>query len=220
MLLHCRAVPFSLFLLDTWIQETLQLIGAQLEGPDKMTASGDQKVPPKNTKKEVNRFFGWAIHSMTKRTRKKLNGLVKTNHDDGNAEAINQELALLLEMRVFEHQILDETTYLQIFYSVRDRLINNGWLTLVSPKYADLGHHGVISVIVGVATPVSIRENGNKWAEVVKKEASERIQSGELVETFLAVCASSKLSNSRKIRLYEQILEKTIHARMGYAYRV
>ena len=30
----------------------------------------------------------------------------------------------------------------------------------------------------------------------------------------------AKLSNSRKIRLFEQILENTIHARMGFAYRV
>ena len=86
-------------------------------------------------------------------------------------------------------------------------------------KYADLGH-AVMSVIVGVATPVSMRENGNKWAEVVKKEASERIQSEESLEKFLAICASSKLNNSRKIRLFEQILERTIHARMGFAYRV
>jgi hypothetical protein len=98
-------------------------------------------------------------------------------------------------------------------------LVNNGWLTLVNPKYADLGRD-IMSVIAAVATPVSIRENGNKWAEVVKKEASERIQSEELVENFLAICASSKLSGPRKIRLFEQILEKTIHARMGFAYRV
>jgi hypothetical protein len=172
----------------------------------------------RNAKKEVNRFFGWAIHSMTKRIRKKLKG-VKKDQEHDNAEATNQELELLLEMRVFEHQILDETTYLQNFYSTRDRLINNGWLTLVSPKYADLGH-AVMSVISGVATPVSIRENGNKWAEVVKKEASERIQSRELVENFLVICVSSKLSDSRKIRLFEQMIEKTINARMGFAYRV
>jgi hypothetical protein len=42
-------------------------------------------------------------------------------------------------------------------YLTWDGLINNGWLTLVSPKYADLGHN-VMNVIVGVATPVSIRE--------------------------------------------------------------
>jgi hypothetical protein len=40
---------------------------------------------------------------------------------------------------------------------------------LHTPKYADLGHN-VMNVIVGVATPVSIRENGKKWAEVVKGE--------------------------------------------------
>jgi hypothetical protein len=59
-----------------------------------------------------------------------------------------------------------------------------------------------MSVIVDVATPVSVRENGNKWAEVVKKEASERIQSEELVEKFLAICSSSKLRNILKIRQF------------------
>jgi hypothetical protein len=118
------------------------------------------------------------------------------------------------KMRVFENQILDETTScLQTFYLTRDRLINNGWLTLVSPQYAALGN-AVMSVIAGVATPVSIRKDGNKWAEVVKKEAPERIQSRELVENFLAICVSSKLSDSGKIRLFEQILENTIHARL------
>jgi hypothetical protein len=42
-----------------------------------------------------------------------------------------------------------------------------------------------MGVIVGVATPASTRENVNKRAEVVKKGASERIQSRELVENFL-----------------------------------
>jgi hypothetical protein len=155
---------------------------------------------------------------MTKRICKMLKG-VKNDHKHDNAESINRELALLLEMRVFEHHILDEMTYLQNFYLTRDHLINNGWLTLVSPQYADLGHT-VMSVIAGVATPALIRENGNKWAEVVKKEASERIQSGELVDKYLAICVSSKLSNPRKIRLFERILEKTIQARMGFAYKV
>jgi hypothetical protein len=145
---------------------------------------------------------------------------IKEDHKHSNAEAINQELALLLEMRALEHQILDETTYLQNFYLTRDRLINNCWLTLVSSlEYADLGH-AVMSVIVGDATPASTRKNGNKRAEVVKEESSERIQSRELVENFFAVYVRSKLSDSRKIRLFEEILENTLHARMGFAYQV
>jgi hypothetical protein len=60
-----------------------------------------------------------------------------------------------------------------------------------------------------------------KWAEVVRKDASKRIQSRDLVENFLTICASSKLSSSRKIRLFEQILEKTLHhARMDSVYQV
>ncbi len=82
--LCCCIVVQSLsrYLLETWIPETLQLIGAQLEGPDEMTATG----PPKRPKKEVNRFIGWAIHSMTKIIRKKLKGVTKT-HEDDSAEA-------------------------------------------------------------------------------------------------------------------------------------
>jgi hypothetical protein len=50
------AQSLSQFLLETWIPETLQLIGAQLEGPDEMTATG--VCSAKSDKKEVNRFFG------------------------------------------------------------------------------------------------------------------------------------------------------------------
>jgi hypothetical protein len=86
----------------------------QLEGPDDMTATG--VCSPKSTKEEVNRFLlGWAIHSMTKRICKKLKS-IKEDHEHNNAEAIHQELALLLEMWVFEHHILDKMTNLQHFY--------------------------------------------------------------------------------------------------------
>jgi hypothetical protein len=96
---------------------------------------------------------------MTNIISKKLKG-IKEDYEHNNAEAaINQELALLLEMQVFEHMILEEKMYLQNVYSRRDCLLNNGFLPLVSPQYADLGHT-VMSAIVGVATPSFMRENG------------------------------------------------------------
>jgi hypothetical protein len=105
--LCCCIVVQSLsrFLLETWIQETLQLIGAQLEGPDKMTASGDQKVPPKNTKKEVNCFFGWAIHSMTKRIRKKLKGIKKIRNTTAQKQPI-RSLNFFGDLSAFRSKLL------------------------------------------------------------------------------------------------------------------
>ena len=42
-------------------------------------------------------------------------------------------------MQVFEHEILDDEEYIQKFYCPFHRLLNDGFLALVSPKCIGLG---------------------------------------------------------------------------------
>jgi hypothetical protein len=85
--------------------------------------------------KEVNRFVGWAISNLIKKTRKQFKGPPKKVDE----EELIGRLGLLKSMRVFEHQILDDEEYIEKFYCPFHRMLNDGFLALVSPKYIGLG---------------------------------------------------------------------------------
>ncbi len=114
--------------------------------------------------KEVNRFVGWSVSSLIKKTRKHF------NRSKGPPKKVDEEeligrLELLKSMRVFEHEILDDEKYIKTFYCPFHRLLNDGFLALMSPKYVGLG----LSLLQTFADAVNENELNKNGDETLKK---------------------------------------------------
>ena len=100
----------------------------------------------------INRFVGWAIWNLI--------GLEKSN----DFEEKSERLKLLRQMRVFEHEILGNDEYINLYYSTSDMLINNGFLTLVHPRYADFAFRLISNLQEAISFDM-IKQNGGHFAK-------------------------------------------------------
>ena len=156
---------------------------------------------------EMNRFVGWALYDVRTKTRKrKRNGMI----DECEADSI---LTLLKVMSAFEHEIVDNEDYLNKYYAPIDRIYNEGWLTLVSPKFADLGHKVLISIVehIDVDTVMSERENCVKNA---REKINEDVKN-HLMRTFLELTEDMDILEETRINLFLKLVRKTVNCRVG-----
>jgi hypothetical protein len=77
--------------------------------------------------KEVNRIFGWAIHSLMKRIQNEVKELNESNSQRMNGDDKEAAIIFLTDMRVFEHEILGNDYYLKHFYNPADMLRNDAF---------------------------------------------------------------------------------------------
>jgi hypothetical protein len=162
--------------------------------------------------KEVNRFVGWAISSLIKKTRKQF------NRPKGPPKKVDEEelvgrLELLKSMRVFEHEILDDKVYIEKYYCPFHRLLNDGFLALVSPKYIGLG----LSLLKTIADAVNENELNKNGHETLKKAvASAKDPKGPLKRSFLELCKGDDfLTVKQKEKLFDELVDKTKNSRGG-----
>jgi hypothetical protein len=162
--------------------------------------------------KEVNRFVGWAISSLIKKTRKRF------NRSKGPPKKVDKEevvgrLELLKSMRVFEHEILDDEEYNKTFYCPFHRLLNDGFLALVSPKYIGLG----LSLLQTFADAVNENELNKNGHETPKKAvASAKDPKGPSIQSFLELCNGNDcLTVKQKEKLFNELINKTKNSRGG-----
>jgi hypothetical protein len=90
---------------------------------------------------------------------------------------------LLTNMRVFEHEIIDDEKHLDKCYSPFQRLYNDGYLTLVHPKYAALGLK-ILNTIGDVANEETTKEKGNDMAKEAEKSV---LENKELARVFVEI---------------------------------
>jgi hypothetical protein len=134
--------------------------------------------------KEVNRFVGWAISNLIKKTRKRF------NRSKGPPKKVDEEeligrLGLLKSMRLFEQEILEDEEYIEQFYCPFHRLLNDGFLALVSPKYVGLG----LSLLQTFADAMNENELNKNGDETMKKAvAAAKDTKGPLKRSFLELC--------------------------------
>jgi hypothetical protein len=134
----------SQFLFHDWIPDNLEKIRLVLCPTAKNILETERGAKTRglgvkiDLSKEVNRFVGWAISNLIKKTRKQF------ERSKGPPKGVDKEelfgrLELLKSIRVFEHEILDDKENIETFYCPFHRLLNDGFLALVSPKYIGLG---------------------------------------------------------------------------------
>ena len=71
-------------------------------------------------------------------------------HDNTINEDQEAIIKLLNDMKTTECAILHDVDYLEKYYPLIDRLKNRGGLTLISPKYIELGHEILVTTSVNV----------------------------------------------------------------------
>jgi hypothetical protein len=175
--------------------------------------------------REVNSFVGWAIKSMrTKwnqsRKREALN--LPTNQADAAFDLLGQ-------MYMFHHKAVLDEEYLQKYYSKSLRLLNCGWLTLVSKEYFPFGLH-LMQEIRAVVNQDAIKLYGNDIIDIAFKSLE---QNKSLKDEFLAIGSKASAESGSdselddepelqheadiecKLLVYKQLISKVFHACAG-----
>jgi hypothetical protein len=165
----------------------------------------EQEPQEEGKSKEVNRYFGWAIHSLHHRYYRKP-------QEDTDEEVGDKKIVEFLGgMRIFHHEAITNDTYLRDCYDDFDILRNKGWLTLVSPAYFQFGSD-VLARIRSKCNQKKLRELGNSCIKTAKEDVLGSVQ---LQTKFFECTNQTPLSNKMKLKVYRQLVEKTLNARIG-----
>jgi hypothetical protein len=196
---------FSYCLISRLAQKLLEWLSESLAQSRQTGRKEIQKEPEEGTSKEVNRYLGWAIHSLLERYYRKRN-------EDDDEDVSNKKIVEFLKgMRIFHHDAINNETYLEACYDDFDILRNKGWLTLVSPAYFAFGDD-LLTRIRNKCNQKKLRELGNSCIKIAKEEVLGNVQ----LQTSFSECTNeSILSNKLKMKVYRQLVEKTLNARIG-----
>jgi hypothetical protein len=161
---------------------------------------------------DVQKIVGWAVFDLRQCRKKDLNNA--TIISDGDMiEKIESELDFLADMRRFHHEIIDDQDYIKNCYPSRVLLVNRGFLTLVSPTFFGFGKELIEFVCVHFAVE-GIKKEGSKNAKKAMTELC--IQNKALKTTFLeSAKACEVLSDHQKVKIYEELISKVAHSRVG-----
>jgi hypothetical protein len=121
--------------------------------------------------------------------------------------------SLLKSMRVFEHRIMDNEDYIKRFYCPFHRLLNDGFLAPLAPKYIGLGL-SLLETFAEAVTENELNENGN---ETMKKAvASAKDPKCPLKRSFLRLCNNNNcLTVKQEEKLFDELADKTKSSRVG-----
>jgi hypothetical protein len=159
---------------------------------------------------DVQKIVGWAIFSLREGRKKNLDDAAI---DVDRVKKIESELDFLADMRRFHHEIIDDQDYIKNCYPSRLLLVNRGFLTLVSPTYFDFGKN-LIEFVCQHFTVERIKTEGTANAKKAMTELC--IQNKALKTTFLeSACACRFLTEQEKVKIYEELISKVAHSRVG-----
>jgi hypothetical protein len=132
-------------------------------------------------------------------------------------EKIEDELDFLADMRRFHHEIIDNQDYIKNCYPSRLLLVNRGFLTLVSPTYFDFGKDLIEFVCRNFAVE-RIKTEGTAHA---KKAMTELCIKNETLKAAFLVSANAcqVLTDQEKVKMYEELISKVAHSRIGESMR-
>jgi hypothetical protein len=116
---------------------------------------------------------------------------------------------------VFEHEILDNKECIEKFYCPFHRLVNNGFLAQVSPKYRHVGLG--LSLLQTVADAVNKKILNKNSGETLKMTvALAKDPKGPLKQSFLELCKDNDcLTVKHKGKLFDELVDKTKNSREG-----
>jgi len=166
---------------------------------------------------EVQRFFGWAIKEGIDFWKEKLNKEHTISGNDGNANKSDAYkcLSLLRSMRCFHNDVMFDAEYVAECYPLSVTARNRGWLCLVAKPYFDLGKQ-LLSKIRSDKTLQKLM-NGD---HVAIKDLYESLANDDnLLQEFMTITENTGygnyLTDKRKKKLWNYILTKTYHSRIG-----
>lgn len=116
-------------------------------------------------------------------------------------------------MTVFEHEIVENKDYVNKYYAPMDRVYNEGWLTLVSPKFAGLGHAVLISIVQHIDID-KMRSERDNCVKIARKEVDDDVQI-HLLQTFLDLTEDMDIPKKTRRELFLAIVRKTFNSRVG-----
>ena len=165
---------------------------------------------------DVQKIFGWAIFSL-REGRKSILSDATSKTDADKVVIIESELDFLADMRRFHHEIVADQDYIKNCYPTRRLLQDRGFLTLVSPTFFGFGKE-LIKFVCLHFTAKRISTEGSAHA---KKAMSELcIENKALKTTFLSSAAPCRvLSEREKVKIYEELISKVAHSRVGEVMR-
>ena len=131
-------------------------------------------------------------------------------------EKLQAKLKMLLNMRVFEHDIIYNKEYCDRFYSTYDQVRNNGYLTLVKPKYARL----FLRMLAMIARESSVEKILARGNEAAKSVTNALQQDATLKNGFLRDWKKVKvLTEEEKVDFINSIIRKVKNPRFGDSFK-
>jgi hypothetical protein len=118
---------------------------------------------------------------------------------------------------VLKHEILDDKENIEKCNCPFHRLVNDGFLALVSPTYIGPG----LSLLQTVADAVNENKLNKNGEETLKKTvASAKDPKGPLKQTFLELCKDNDcFTLKQKGKLFDELVDKTKNSRGGAVIR-
>jgi hypothetical protein len=208
-------------LVQSLSQMFLQNVSKGIRIRAKMLQEDTNDAPPDQQylAKHVNNVVGWAIHSVYNRIRDssssmKFNGKhgVSMNEEKSLAR-VQQQLEFIDNMRFFDEDALQDTSYLSNCYDVELQAKNRGRLSLVAPKYFEWAKK-VLTFVGRYASKDNLRAHGNGFAKSVKDALRE--EGGDIMECFLDSSQDYlTLSVVGKIKIHDMVVEKVMNAKLN-----
>jgi hypothetical protein len=195
---------FDYCLISRLAQKLLEWLGESLQFSRQAGRPNQAKEPQDGGMKEVNRYFGWAVHSLHAKFDQKL-------QEDNEEDNEKKRIEFLEGIRIFHHDAVRNETYMEKCYDDFDVLRNKGWLTLVSPDYFEFGNK-LLTKIRSKCNQKKFQELGNACIKMAKQDVLEDV---ELLTEFFACNNQTDVSNRIKRDVFRQLVEKTLNARIG-----
>ena len=158
--------------------------------------------------KEICGFFMYAIASLIK---KKKNLMKRQDPKSIKASTLERQNQFLMEMRIFEMDVMNDRHYLTHCVSDSDKLINRGGMSYISQKYYHFAKELMRYIRVCTSRKMLMSRENNfiVWGK------RDMDGNDELRVKFLEVENSVYLCESEKLFLYKEIWTKVFHAGAG-----
>jgi hypothetical protein len=161
---------------------------------------------------DVQKIVGWAVFDLRKGRKEKLENATIISDVDMVVK-IESELDFLADMRSFHRDIIDNQDYIKDCYPARVELINRGFLSLVSPAFFKFGKL-LIEFVCEHFTARRIKTEGTANAKKAMTELC--IENTSLKTSFLESASACRvLAEQEKVIIYEELISKVAHSRVG-----
>jgi hypothetical protein len=209
-------VDYSYAMMDSFVNDLKSCAVPldQVDGSQKLSAlvAVTNSSLEKEINGHVNRFFGFAIHGVTKYWKKRAsNGDDSIDDDDDDTECLESKaLAFVDEMYILHVEAMGNSWYMEHCYSTSLQLCNQGGLKLVSPSYFEYGK----SLMKLIGSLFNLRALGKHGRRSIAKAYDTVVRDDNLWNQFLS-CSESTIPVATKRKIYEQLVSKAFHARVG-----